>query len=156
MKWEEILLFLVPGFLEIAGVIALSLAFGSVPFRWGRIFLAGLALVIIVYIIRNLPGVPMFTHMIAELIILVLVIAKVTKVPLSKSFIIVFASMAMLAVLEYIITEVFILVSGMSIEAFSSNNMLWFFAGLLQALIMILAAIITTKFIKPDQEAWRL
>jgi len=156
MKWEEILLFLVPGVFEIAGIIALSLALGSVPFRWGRIFWAGLVLTVIVYVIRHLPGVPPFTHMIVEILILVLVIAKVTKVPLSKSFIIVFASVAFLAILEYFISEVFIRFPGMSIEALSSNDMMWFFAGLLQALIIIILAIITTKFIKPNQDAWKL
>lgn len=156
MEWVSILLFLVPGVPEIAGITALSLALGSVPLRWGRIFLTGLVLAIIVYIIRQLPGVPMFTHMIAELLILVLVIAKVTKVPLSKSFIIVFASMALLAILEYLVTELFLWISKLSIDSLISNNMLWLFAGLLQALIMIITAIITTKVIKPDQEAWRL
>ena len=156
MKWKEILLFLVPGVLEIAGIIALSLALGSVPFRWGRIFLAGLALTIIVYVIRHLPGVPPFTHMIVEILILVLVIAKVIKVPLSKGFIIVFASVAFLAILEYVVAEVFILVSGMDNETFSSNDMLWFFAGLLQAIIMISAAFIASRHIKPDPDAWKL
>ena len=156
MNWEEILLFLVPGVLEIAGIIALSLALGAVPFRWGRIFSAGLVLTIVVYIIRHLPGVLPFTHMIVEILILVLVIAKVTKVPLSKSFVIVFASVALLAILEQLITELFLWISRMNINSLISDNVLWFSAGLLQALIMINAAVIASRYIKPDPDAWKL
>ncbi|HAG09863.1 MAG TPA: hypothetical protein DCK76_00305 [Desulfotomaculum sp.] len=156
MKWEEFLLFLAPGVPEVVGVIALSLALGAVPLRWGRIIPAGFMLAIISYVIRNLPGVPLFTHLIVELLVLVLIISKSTKVPLSKSFIIVFSSTALLAILEPVIVEIFIWGSGMSIEALSSNNLLWLFSGLLQAFLMILAAIITTKYIKPDREAWKL
>ncbi len=156
MNWNDFWLFLIPGVPEVAGVIALSLALGAVPLRWGRIIPAGLVMAVLFYAIRILPGVPLFTHMVVGLLIVVFIIAKTTKVPLSKSFIIVFTSMALLAILEPVIFEVFTWVSGMSAEAFSSNNLLWLFSGLLQAFFMILAAIITTRYIKPDREAWKL
>ncbi|HAU32548.1 MAG: putative membrane protein [Desulfotomaculum sp. 46_296] len=156
MKCNDFWLFLIPGIPEVAGVIALSLALGAVPLRWGRIIPAGVVLAILFYVIRISPGVPLFTHMVVGLLILVLIIAHTTKVPLSKSFIIVFTSMALLAILEYLITELFLWISRLSIEALCSNNLLWLFSGLFQAFLMILAAIITTKYIKPDREAWKL
>lgn len=156
MKWEDILLFLIPGVPEVASMIALSLALGAVPLRWGRIIPAGLVIAVLFYIIRILPGVPMFTHMVVGLLIVVLIIAKTTKVPLSKSFIIVFTSMALLSVFEYLITELFLIISGLDYAEFESNQILYMIAGLCQDGILILAAIITAKFIKPNQNAWKL
>lgn len=146
-------MFLLQGIPETAGVIALSLALLRVPLRWKRIIAAGTLLALILFAVRSLP----FTfglHLIVGLLLLVIAINKTTNISTTKIFVAVFVSFCSLALLELIMSEIFTL-AKLDINAIITGNyLLWKLLGLAQAFILIVSALLISKFRKPVENTW--
>jgi len=152
---EKVLLFFLQGIPEVTGTIALSLAFAGVPLRWGIITAVGTVLTIITYIIRLLP-LTFGLHTVATALLLAFFIAKTTRISSVKSIIAAFMSFATLLMLELAINKLFFAVTKLDPQVVISNNFLWKLIGLPQAILMILFAVLVSKFKKPDGEAWKV
>jgi hypothetical protein len=155
MKWLEILMFLVQGIPEMSGAVALSLALAGVPLRWRIIVPYGVVLVIIIYAIRALP-VTFGLHTIAALLLMVVFIAKTTNVSPVKSVIFVTISMVTLSLLELFIHKLLFAMTKIELQVLMSNKVLWSLFGLPQAIILILLALLVSRFRKPVQGAWKI
>lgn len=152
---EQFLLFLMQGIPELIGVISLSLALAGVQFNWVRIILAGTVFSIVMFIIRELP-VTFGLHTVACIFLLVVFIAKTTRIPPSRIFIAVIASFVTLAVLELTIHELFFAIMKLNFQAVQSHYLLWTLVSLPQAVLLIAIAALISKFKKPNQGAWRI
>lgn len=144
------------GILESSGVVALSLAVLGVPLRWKRIIAAGAVFALIIFAVRSIP----FTfgiHIAVAIFILVIAITRTTHNTVSRSFIAVLVSYAVLALLETVISEVFFAVTKLDPNrVISENNPLWVLSGLPQALLMIFFALLISRFKKPREDAWSI
>ncbi|MTI79419.1 MAG: hypothetical protein FH758_00850 [Firmicutes bacterium] len=152
---SDILLFFLTGIPEMMGITALALALARVPLRWKLITCIGTALALIIYPIRLLP----FTfgvHIIVGMVVLVFILLRVTYLRPSKCFVMVFISYITLASCELVIHESFLAVTNMSVDEVMSNAALWAALGMVQAVLINLIAIITSKLIKPDNEVWKI
>lgn len=94
-----LLLFLLQGIPESAGIIACSLALARVELRWGVILTASVILTLFIYTIRNMP-LTFGLHTVASILISAVFIAKATKVPPSRSFMAVLTGFVILAMFE--------------------------------------------------------
>lgn len=139
-------LFFLKDFPEAIGVVALSLVLGQVPLLWGRVFILSLAITAVFYLLGLLPF-DYGTLVLIEIVLLAIVIAKLTNVPLTKSIIIVSSSIVVLIALQYF-TRYF----SLNIDSLNVNSLL---AGLLRALLMIIIAELVLRFNKPIQDAWK-
>lgn len=148
------LLFFVQAIPEVTGVIALSLALARVPLVWVRIIPTATVLAVIIFILRSLP-IAFGMHMIAGSLLLVVFISKLTTVSPTKSFIVVFASGVTLAFFELLIHEPLFAITKLELEAAITDNLVWTLLGLPQAVLMILMAIIISRYFKPLKDAWR-
>ncbi|MCG9966660.1 hypothetical protein L9W92_01135 [Pelotomaculum terephthalicicum JT] len=153
---EKILLFFMQGIPEIMGVVAFGLALARVPLRWGIITVAGTALTIIIFIIRSLPLSSFGLHTVAATLLLALFIMKTTRTTQVNSFVAAFASFTTLVMLELVINKSFFFITKLDQQVFVSNYLLWRLVSLPQAILMILFAVIISKFKKPDKDAWKI
>jgi len=153
---EKFLLFLLQGIPESSGVIALSLALLRVPLRWKHIIAAGTVFTLIIFAIRSLP----FTfgiHTAVAIFLLVVAINKTTHTPVTKTFIAVLAGYVTVALLEIVISETFFAVTKLDPNTLiTENNPLWVLSGLPQAFLLIIFALIISKFKKPIGDAWKI
>lgn len=147
--------FLINGIPESIGLIALSLALVGVRFLWVRIILAGTVLCTVVFIIRALP-VAFGLHTVVGILLLVVFITTTTRVPTSRVFMAVFASFVTLAGLEIIIYELFFAMTKLDFQAIQSNELLWSLVALPQTVLLIIIAVLISKFKKPVPEAWKI
>ncbi len=151
----NILLFFMQGIPESMGHCAFSLAVARVPLRWGIIAVVGTVLTVIIFIIRSLP----FTfgiHVAVAMLLLVFFIIKATWVSLTKSLIATFTSFATLAVLELVIYEIFFSITKLEFQAVIANNFLWKLLGLPQVALMIVFALLLSKYKIPEKGAWKI
>ncbi|MDF9407921.1 hypothetical protein L7E55_06030 [Pelotomaculum isophthalicicum JI] len=153
---EKTLLFFMQGIPEIMGTVAFGLALAGVPLRWRIIAVAGTALTIIIFIIRSLPLNSFGLHSVAATLLLALFIIKATRTTQLNSFIAAFASFTTLAILELVINKSFFLITKLDQQVFLSDYLLWKLITLPQAILMILFAVIISKFKKPDKDAWEI
>lgn len=149
------LLFFVQGIPEMAGLIALSLALAGVPLHWGKIAGIGTFLAVVVFLIRALP-IAFGLHMIAGALLAVIIIAKGTSVSPTKSFLVVFASGIILSFLELIIHEPLFALTHLDVQAVVENDLLWTLLGLPQAIILLLLAVLVSRFRKSVHDEWRI
>lgn len=149
----ETLLFFLQGIPEIAGIVACSLALARVKLRWGIIFVFAGILTVVIYIIRNLP-VTFGLHTVAGILLCALFMVLFTKVSPSKAFTVVFASGAVLALLELVVNTLFTFLRSET-GRFISNGDMWMSAGFTQAFIMIVIALAIARFGKPMEGMWK-
>lgn len=147
-------MFFLQGIPEMTGLTALSLALSGVLPRWRLIIPVGVILAIIVYVIRLIF--PFGLHTIIGLLLMVLFIAKTTTVPLTKSFIFVFAAGLILSLLELFFNEFLFAITGIDKQAVLSNQFIWKLFCLPQAIIMIFLALLVYRIRKPFQETWKI
>lgn len=106
----------------------------------------------IIFIIRALPVV-FGLHTIVALLLIVVVITKTTKVLASRSFIAVFTAAVCLSILELTSHEILFALFKTDLSALSSLQ--WDLAGMPQAVLMVVFAVLVAKYRKPDQDAWK-
>jgi len=71
--------FFVQGIPECMGMVAMSLAYARVPLRWGLIFITGIVIAIINYLIRTLPFTFGF-HLPIVMFLVIIIIIRLTNV----------------------------------------------------------------------------
>jgi len=152
---EKTLLFFMQGIPEIMGTVAFSLALAGAPLRWKIIAVAGTALTIIIFIIRSLP-LSFGLHTVIATLLLALFIMKITRTTQLISFVAAFASFTTLVMLEFLINKLFFSITKLDPQAVILNDLLWSMLGLPQVVLMILAAVIISKFKKLDKDAWKI
>ncbi|NLJ76455.1 MAG: hypothetical protein GX325_04240 [Peptococcaceae bacterium] len=149
-------LFFLQSIPESVGAFALSLALAKVPLRWGRIIVVGAMLSLIIFGIRA-TALPAGLHTVAGLLFIVIVLAGVAGVPPTKSFVVALASLILLAFLEVIITGSLITLFKIDYQQMLSENYLgWKLLTLPQAAILIILALLVSRYLKPIQEARRM
>jgi len=139
---------------ESMGLIALSLALAKVPLRWGRIVLGGVLISVVSYIIRALP-VTFGLHMPVIIFILFMFINRLTDVKPSRTVLAVCASFFVLAVLEYLVSTAFFAITKMDPAEALANETLWSYVGLIQSTLLIVIAVLLSRFFKPVQGVWK-
>ncbi|GBF32301.1 hypothetical protein DCCM_0495 [Desulfocucumis palustris] len=151
----RILLFFVQGFPESIGICAFSLALARVKLRWGIILPAAFVMTAIILALRSMP-ITFGLHTVASILLLALFIAMSTRVPPSKCFLVVFASFDMLVLLEYTILEEAVRLLNTDVNDLMSNAFLWKLTTLPQAILMIIFALLFSKYRKPLKDLWRI
>ncbi|WP_157862996.1 hypothetical protein [Desulfofarcimen acetoxidans] len=146
---------LLQGILELTGVAAFSLAVVRVPLYWGRITALGILLFAVTYTIRILQT-TFGLHTAILLFLLSLLIRKVTHTSPVQSFKGSFLSLITLTLLELVIYKIFVMMTKYDPDYIISNIILWKSLGLPQGILMIIFAIIISKYKKPYEGAWRI
>jgi len=148
------ILFLIAGIPEMMGSLAMSLALARVPLRWGRIALVGSFISLTIFIVRDIYSLVGF-HLLAGILLMVIFLIMTTHVPTSSSFLFVFISTAVVALVELAVQEPFLYFSGMQTEQVIQNQTIWTLLGITQGLIMIFLACIVRKLFKPKKDMWK-
>ena len=78
--------------------------------------------------------------------------------PVTKIFIAVLASFLTLILLELVMMKIFFAATGLDPNAtiVGNSNVLWKLAGLPQALLLNIFALLAARFKKPREEAWKM
>jgi len=155
LEVSEFLLFLLPGTVESAGIVACSLALVRVKLRWMIIIPAASTLATIIYLIRHMP-VTFGLHTIAGFLLLVMFLTKATRVPPSSSFMASFINYAILASLERLMIELSVMVLKTDINNIMSDYLLWTVLSLPQGVLMVAIALLIAKIRTPLEGMWRI
>lgn len=139
---------------ESMGLIALSLALARVSLRWGQILTGGVIISVISYVIRILPTAFGF-HIPIMIFIIFLLIITFTRVKLSHAAIAVFSSFFALALLEYLVSTAFFIITQMTTSEAYANESLWSYLGLFQSALLIGISVLISRFIKPVEGLWK-
>jgi hypothetical protein len=67
----------------------------------------------------------------------------------------VFASFVVLAIVELLVQELVMRLSGLTTEQLLANSILWTALGVTQGLVMILVAVLLSKFRQPAEGLWK-
>jgi len=148
------ILFLIAGIPEMMGSLAMSLALAHVPLRWGRIALVGSFISLTIFIIRDIYGLVGF-HLLAVILLMFIFLIMTTRVSTSLGFLVVFISVAVVALVELAVQEPFLYLSGMQTEQVIQNQTIWTMLGITQGLIMIFLACIVRKLSRPKKDMWK-
>lgn len=151
----QVFLFLLHGIPEITGLLACSLALARVDFRWGIIIAAACVFAAIIYLVRSLP-LTFGLHTVIAILLYALFIAKATRVPPSTSFMVVFATMTFLFLVEVPMSVLYVALLETGISKFLTAEVIWHLAGLPQAILLITGALFISKHRKPLQDMWRI
>lgn len=140
---------------ESMGLIALSLALAKVGLRWGRIFIGGVFLSILVYYIRSFH-IGFGLHLPATIFVIFLAITRMTIVRPSRAIISVFSSLFILALLEYLINIAFLAYTHMEFKQALADKRLWALVGIVQDGMLFSIALIVSHFLKPIEGSWKM
>ncbi len=151
----EVLLFCLQGIPEVSGIIACSLALARVKLRWGLILVFAGVLVMVTYMIRHMP-VTFGLHTVAGILLIVLFIVLFTRVPPSTSFIVVFITYAVLALLEVSVYELFGRLLNIESSYFVFNPYTRMLIGLPHSLIMIVIALVIPRYRRSLEGMWKI
>ncbi len=154
---EKLLLFLMQGIPESSGYFSLSLALLGVPLRWQRIVAAGTVLALVFYAARSLQLTFGF-HTAVGIFFLVIVIGRFTHMPVTKIFIAVFVSFAILILFELVSMKIFFTATQLdpNTTIAENSNILWKLSGLPQAILLNIFALLVAKYKKPQEDAWKI
>jgi hypothetical protein len=94
-------------------------------------------------------------HTVASLLLYIWFITRITNIPATRVFMSVFASFAILVILETAIFDIFVLFTKMDPVEVISNKLLWQVLGLPQAFILIILAITVARLKKSEVTAWK-
>jgi hypothetical protein len=130
------------------------LAVARVPLRWGYIFIIGILIPVVSYIIRALP-VTFGFHLPVVIFLLFILMLKFTNLTPSRTIIAVFTSLATLTLLEYLVTSVFFAYTHMDYQSAMANEGLWAAVGVFQSGILNIIAFVVPHFLKPTEGAWK-
>lgn len=152
---KEIVLFLIPGILEVVGLLAFSLSLGRADLRWGRITAAAVCVAVIVYFVRSIP-MAQGLHIIVGIILPFFLIVMATRIPPSRAFVAVFTGMLALGIIEFSLHTLFLKLSGMAPEQMYSNQLVWSALGVVQATVIICLALVIAKMKTPEEGSWKI
>lgn len=152
---EKYLLILIQGTIEVSGLMALSLALAKAPVLWGRVIPVAILVTILIWLIRLLP-VTFGLHMIVAMLIYIFFIVRTTHNTIPKAFVVVLASMTILAFLEMSINGIYFTLTKTTPEQVIANDLLWKLLGLPQGIILILLSLLVIRIIKPAQGMWKI
>lgn len=153
VKIEKFVLFLLQGIPESSGIVALSLALAKVPLRWGRIVAAGTVLAVIIFFIRT-SSMAVGLHTVAALLLTVIMITTSTRVPPTKAFVVALISIIFLGFLELFFFKG--LFDQFEPQLTMSKDLLQILLALPQAVLLIFISLLVPRFVKPEQEAWKI
>jgi len=139
---------------EGIGIIALSLAYARVSLRWKTIIVGGILLSVLTFFIRSLP-VTFGLHLVICIFVIFIIIVKMTNVPGPKAVIAVFASVVTLALLEYVVSELVFTFMNLDPVTATADEVFWTKVGIIQAILMIILALVVSRFYKPQPNGWR-
>lgn len=150
-------MFLLQGIPESTGLIALSLALLRVPLRLKRIIATGTVLALVLFTARSIP-LTFGIHMAIGIFLIVIIIDRATHITITKNFIAVLVSFSTLLFLEQLMMIIFFAVTKLDPNTIvvENNNLLWKLAGLPQAVLLIIIALLISKLIKPREDAWKI
>lgn len=153
VKIENFLLFLLQGIPESSGIVALSLALAKVPLRWGRILAAGTIMAVIAFYIRT-SSLAVGLHTVAGLLLTVILITTATRVPPTKAFVVTLISIIFLGFLELFFFKG--LFDQLELQLTMSKELLQKLLALPQAVLLIFISLLVPRFMKPEQETWKI
>jgi len=137
----------------MTGVIAFSLAIAKIPINWGKTILVGVIMAVLSYVLRSLSFF-FGLHTLMILFLIMYYISRSGNVHIVKSFLVTFAGAITLGVLEYATNTTFFLLTGMTQEDLTYNQILWATLGMPQAILIILLTIIVSRVFKPEQKGF--
>ncbi|KAF1085622.1 hypothetical protein SPSYN_01765 [Sporotomaculum syntrophicum] len=146
---------LLQGIPETIATLALSLSFARISLRWLPIVVGGVIISIIGSAIKLLP-LTLGLHSVAMLLMCVLFISKTTHISPSKSFIVTISSVIILIFFEIVIHLSISRLTTLSLEAASTDSLLWFLIGLPQAIIIFILSLLVSKIKKPVLNGWKI
>lgn len=154
---EKLLLFLMQGIPESAGLFSISLALLGVPLRWKRIVAAGTVLALVLYAVRALQ-LTFGLHTAVAIFLIVISINKSTHIPLTRTFVAVFVSFATLILIELVSMKIFFTATHLdpNTTIAENGNLLWVLSGLPQAILLNIFALLAAKYKKPWEDAWKI
>lgn len=143
----EFLSAFIQGTLECTGMIAISTVICKVPHSWKQSLLFGVTLSIIFYLVKS---VDIFygLHTIFGLFLIFLILVVFRKAPLLKGLIALLVCVSFLAIIELLSLKVYDLLH-INVVQLASDPVLWAIAGLPQAFLLIILALVLSRFIKP-------
>ncbi len=139
---------------EGMGVTALSLAIARVPLRWMHIFLGGIIISVASYTIRALP-VTFGLHLPVVIFLVFVLMVRFTNTKPSRAIIAVFASIFILALLEFVISSAYFFATKMDFQQAQAQQDTWAIVGLIQAVLLNIIAVIVQRFVRTNEEAWK-
>ena len=148
---KEVLLFLIQGIPEMTGVIALCFAIARVQIKWTQTLLAGVGAVILSYTIQSLSFFFGF-HTLLLLFLIMFYVAKTAKISIIKSFFVTSITTLILGLLEFSTNSLYFGISNINPQDITSDNVLWTFLGMPQAIIILLLAFSVSRIFKPVEK----
>lgn len=144
----EIILNYIQGILETLGLLLVALTLCRVKIRFRSTIIAAVFITAAVLAIRNAPLI-FGIHVVFSIVMIFIFIITMTDVAKSNAFVSVFAGFLFLALIEYILNQLFINLSLLSIEDATGNSNVWMIMGYIQAGLLNLMAIILQRVLEP-------
>lgn len=141
-------LYVFQSLLETIGVVALCFALMRMPLAWKKIIPAGIVVGGCILLIRMLPLTPGF-HLPVGILLIFLYLVKFNRVKSTSAIIAVFASIFVLALLEFTLAHIYFALAG---DTVITQNITWTMVGILQSVLMVIIALAVSRFRKPIQE----
>lgn len=139
---------------ECVGVITLSLVLARVPILWKRILVSAVIFSSVTYIVRSLPLI-FGMHLPIFILLLFLAIFVFTNVKPANIIVAVFATMMILALLEFVFSSTFFAVTQLSPQRLDTYEGLWAALGVAQSMVLVIIALFLPKYFRPVEEAWK-
>jgi len=148
------LLYLLQGIPETIATLALSLTFARISLRWLPIVIGGAIISMIGSTIKLLPF-AMGLNSVAMLVMCVFFIANRTTISVSKSFIVTISSAIILIFLETLFYTIISELTTLNLETVPTDSVMWYLMGLPQAILMLVMALLISKYFKPISDGWK-
>jgi len=147
-------LYLLQGIPETIATLALSLTFAGISLRWLPIVIGGAIISMIGSTIKLLPF-AMGLNSVAMLVMCVFFIANRTTISVSKSFIVTISSAIILIFLETLFYTIISELTTLNLETVPTDSVMWYLMGLPQAILMLVMALLISKYFKPISDGWK-
>jgi len=147
-------LYLLQGIPESIATLALSLTFARISLRWLPIVIGGAIISMIGSAIKLLPF-AMGLNSVAMLVMCVFFIANRTTISVSKSFIVTISSAIILIFLEILFYTIISELTTLNLETVPTDSVMWYLMGLPQAILMLVMALLISKYFKPISDGWK-
>jgi len=92
---------------------------------------------------------------VAMLVMCVFFIANRTTISVSKSFIVTISSAIILIFLEILFYTIISELTTLNLETVPTDSVMWYLMGLPQAILMLVMALLISKYFKPISDGWK-